>query len=89
MIVFVGREDCVNPGKLFSEVRNKTPILGKSVTIDRESRRGPITGDALIARAKSLAELLGIEYIEDFTWHCVAMKKMPCGCPRCTTSRYS
>lgn len=82
LVVFVGRSDV--DGKLFSEVRHREPVLGQAVVIDRGGRR-MMDPDTLKRRAQALAELLGLEYIEDMTWHCVAMKKIAgqCFCPKC------
>lgn len=84
MIVFVGRESM--DGTIFSEVR-PYPLPAfqhqpRSVVIDRQKGRG-MDQNVITRRARALAVLLGLRFMEDLRWPCAALQKMNCRCPRC------
>lgn len=54
------------------------------VVMDRANRRGPLDHETVLHRAQYVAELLGVEYVEDLTWPCSASRGFgDCACPRC------
>ena len=77
-------------GQIYSEVvdKNKPSILYsgatvyKGIVIDRAKGRG-LDGRTVQSRAKTLADLLGVELVIDLTWPCDAARKLPCRCPKC------
>lgn len=71
-------------GTIYSQVvDNNLPIrTPRTLVVDRQKGRG-LDIHTIKHRAKLLADLLGVDYKEDFTWHCVAIEKRPCRCPEC------
>ena len=91
LAVLVRRAD---DGKVFSEIRDRNgdPYLRShrsrdghetiAVVIDRQKGRG-LDLDTVCNRARYLAELLGLPYVEDLTYVCLARQGLFCSCPDC------
>jgi len=85
----VTREDRVvemlldESGKAYTRVRTEPHADGRWVVLDRESghRQGIMSVSAIRSRAQSMAILLGLRYVEDLRWPCVALSKLSCRCP--------
>jgi hypothetical protein len=81
IVVEVCRES--SDGQIYSQVRREPkPCCGNAVVIDRTRGRG-LDIKTVKFRAKALADLLGVPYVEDFEWRCQAAKKLACKCPGC------
>lgn len=69
-------------GKIFSHVlRDSERGRKPSLVVDWECSK--LRADSIKMRAKHLANIINATYKEDLTWHCLALKKMPCRCPLC------
>jgi hypothetical protein len=69
-------------GTVVTEVRPDKCNPVNSLVIDRA--KGPIlTVDVMRQRAKRLAELTGLEYLENLQMRCQLERKLPCCCPEC------
>lgn len=68
----------IEPFEIIEGVENQ-------IVIDREDRRGPLQPQTVIDRAKTLAKMLGLPYVEHTAWQCLAMSKRACYCPKCRT----
>lgn len=88
LAVIVSRED---DGKVFSEIRDRNRDVRfwrtaeggtAAVVIDRQRGRG-LDLDTVCNRARYLAELLDIPYIEELKQICLARKGLFCTCPDC------
>ena len=83
--VIVALERSSFDGKICS-VMYKESERGRlpSIVIDWECSK--LRQDAIRMRAKALCKLIGGEYLEDLTWHCLSLQKMPCRCPKCVNT---
>lgn len=71
-------------GQIYSQIR-RGPVVNRTlyaVVVDRARGKG-LDNETVIHRAKALADLLGIAYLEDFEWKCVRLRKLNCKCPDC------
>ena len=83
LVVAVMRESI--DGQVYSAVRpwpRREMENGQVFVVDRQKGRGLDT-NTVISRAKSLALLLDVRYVEDLRWHCVADQLRACRCPVC------
>lgn len=80
LIVAVERDS--GDGKLYSCVRDYPDKGGRWFVVDRQHGRA-MDAEVVRSRAKSLAILLGVRYLDDPRWKCVADRLRQCACPIC------
>lgn len=70
-------------GQIYSCIRPEPKACdGNYLVIDRAKGKN-MDVKSVKSRATSLAQMLGLPLIEDYTWHCNADRKLSCRCPNC------